>query len=471
MNILFVSKDLIAGDLPYRLKKEGHHVKLFVESKESKKNLDNLVEKTSNWRKELQWVGKEGLIIFDDIGYGAIQDRLRDEGYTVFGGSELGEKTELDREFGKEIFTQCGLKTLPLKDFIDIRSAIEYVRENPDRWVIKQNDHGIKNLTYIGNLQSGADVIHVLEDYEKNALFHDRVITLQKRIDGVEMGVARYFNGTNWVGPVEINFEHTRLFPGDLGPTTSEMGTLAWYDNDNNKLFRETLAKLKPFLIRARFRGDFSINFILTKDGPFPLEATARIGTPIIHLQEDMHDSPMGEFLYAVASGKDYPLKWKKGFGIVVTLAVPPFPHLGKLSHSMYGTNIYFDPSLSKRDFEKIHFEEVSLMDGTKDRYFLSDSRGYVLYVTSIADSVEEVRMKVTNILNKITVPQSFYRNDIGVRFLIKDRKMLQDWGYLDNQIKSGSQRKLTETTKPQSAGSHKSPTAKRSVLNTSAKK
>lgn len=450
MNILFISKDLISGDLPYRLKKEGNNVRLFIESEEGKNNLNNLVEKTTNWRAELKWVGKEGLIVFDDVGCGAIQDKLRDEGYTVFGGSELGDKTEMDREFGKEIFTQCGLKTLPLRDFIDIRSAIEFVKQNPDRWVIKQNDHGIKNLTYIGNLKSGKDVIHVLEDYEKNSLFNDRVITLQKRIDGVEIGVARYFNGTDWVGPVEINMEHTRLFPGDLGPTTSEMGTLAWYDKDSSKLFQETLAKLKPFLTKAHFRGDFSINFILNKDGAFPLEATARIGTPIIHLQEEMHESPMGEFLYAVASGKNYPLKWKKGFGIVVTLAVPPFPHLGKLSYSMCGTNIYFDENLSKKDFEKIHFEEIALRDDSSDQFFLSDSRGYVLYVTSVSDTVENARVKVTNILNKITIPQSFYRNDIGVKFLMEDKKKLQEWGYLSSNSTQKTQlnKKVSATKK-----------------------
>jgi hypothetical protein len=138
----------------------------------------------------------------------------------------------------------------------------------------------------------------------------------------------RYFNGKNWVGPIEINLEHKRFFPGNLGPMTSEMGTLAWYtDNEDEFLFQTILQPFTEFLRSANFRGDFEINCIANADGVYPLEATTRLGTPIIHLQQELHESSWAEFLYAVAKGEDYNLKWKKGYGIVILLAVPPFPY------------------------------------------------------------------------------------------------------------------------------------------------
>ncbi|MDP2692946.1 MAG: hypothetical protein Q8O88_04875, partial [bacterium] len=117
MKILFISKDLIAGNLAYLLKKEGHDVRLFIDEKGRKYNFTNLVHKVQTIKEGVAWVGKDGLIIFDDVGYGKMQDRLRDKGYLVVGGSELGDKLELDREFGQKIFAEHGLKTVPLKDF------------------------------------------------------------------------------------------------------------------------------------------------------------------------------------------------------------------------------------------------------------------------------------------------------------------------------------------------------------------
>jgi len=100
--VLFISGELIAADLAYTLKKEGCEVRLFIDNKSDKDSFDGMVEKTTNWEDDLGWVGKDGLIIFDDVGYGNIQDKLRSEGYLVIGGSSDGDKLELDREYAQD---------------------------------------------------------------------------------------------------------------------------------------------------------------------------------------------------------------------------------------------------------------------------------------------------------------------------------------------------------------------------------
>lgn len=50
---------------------------------------------------------------------------------------------------------------------------------------------------------------------------------LQEKVEGEEVVVARYFNGRDWVGPIEVSIEHKRMFPGGMGPNTFEMGSLA----------------------------------------------------------------------------------------------------------------------------------------------------------------------------------------------------------------------------------------------------
>ena len=115
MNILFISKDLAGGDLAYRLKQEGHFVRLFIEDKNQKQNLEGLIEKTNDWKKELDWVGKNGLIVFDSIGYGKIQDDLRRKGFSVVGGNQKSDRIEDSRQEGHKILSLCGIK--PVSSF------------------------------------------------------------------------------------------------------------------------------------------------------------------------------------------------------------------------------------------------------------------------------------------------------------------------------------------------------------------
>ncbi len=432
MKILFVSNDLIAGDLARILQNEGNEVKLYIDDKKRRTNFQNIVPTITNWKRELNWVGKDGLIVFDDVGYGQIQEDLRKKGYTVFGGNILGDKLELDRDFGQKVFAEHGLRTAPLKDFDNIRDAIIYVEENPRAWVIKQNNHHYsKVLNYIGKFEDGRDVIDMLKTYLKNRKYRGEKISLQQKILGVEIGIGRYFNGVNWVGPIEYNVEHTRFFPEDIGPLTSEMGTLAWYDDDETKkLYQEVLIRLTPYLQKINFRGDFEINCIINETGIYPLEATTRFGSPIVHLHEELHISPWGEFLCAIARGENYDLKWKKGYGIVTLLAAPPFPYGSDSEENaiIEGTTIYFD-NISKEEFSHIHLEEVSKDES--GQYYISDTRGYIAYVTATGSTISDAQKSSRELINKIHFPKMIYRNDIGLSFEQKDKKLLEELGYL----------------------------------------
>ncbi|MEO8637815.1 MAG: phosphoribosylglycinamide synthetase C domain-containing protein [Candidatus Taylorbacteria bacterium] len=436
MRILFITNDLIAGSVAHELVKEGHEVKLYIKEKARRGNLDNLVQKTGEWKNELSWVGKDGLIVFDDVGFGRTQDKLRKQGYIVFGGSELGDKLELDREYGQKIFADYGMKTVELKDFENMDDAVMYVKDHPRAWVIKQNGHAPKTLNYIGHFDDGRDAISVLKNYFQNRTVNKERITLHEKIVGVEIGVGRYFNGKDWVGPIEYNLEHKKFFPGDIGPTTSEMGTLAWYDDDeSNRLYMETVARFKPYLQEINYRGDFEINCVVNESGVYPLEATTRMGSPIVHLQTEIHESHWGEFLFAIAKGESYDLKWNQGYGLVVVMAVPPFPYSKKMKDNLfYGMTIFFD-DVSEKEFEHIHFEEVSvrsnyLENPEKGRYYISDSRGYVLYATGMGKTVEEAQKKVYDLAKKIIIPKVIYRNDIGNRFIFESNALLKKWGY-----------------------------------------
>lgn len=428
--VLFVSGELIAGDLALRLKSEGCEVKLFVEHPEQKQCLSGFIERVENWRDELDWVGKDGLIVFDDVGYGKIQDDLRKEGFRVFGGSEGGDRLEKDRRFGQELLAKCGMLTMPNFDFETPQEAIAFVKKNPKAWVVKQNTHQ-SALNYVGVLPDGRDSLSVLETYAKNGVMH---VTLQERMTGIEISVGRYFNGNDWVGPCEVNIEHKSLFNDNIGPKTGEMGNLMWYDDTNGKFFNETLGKLKSYLQSVDYRGDIDINCFINEGGIYPIEITARFGCPITYSQCAMHLSPWYEFLGAVADGRQYDLRHRDGYCIALTLALPPFPYEGALAseYSSEGLELFFSEPLTEEELRNVHFEAIEKrIDGGDERFFVTHSIGYTVFVTGLGPTVAEAQANVYSLAKKVVIPKVFYRTDIGDAFKRSDKEALERWGWI----------------------------------------
>lgn len=434
MRILLVSGELIASPLCHRLMSEGHDFKLYIRDDARRDCLDGIIPKVENWKDELEWVGKDGLIIFDDLDYGQEQDDLRKQGYKVVGGSAGGDALELDRGILHKVLSDSDLPTLPSFDFESADEAIDHIKKNPDRWVVKQSSH-IGMLNYVGELEDGKDAIDTLRGYKDKGI---TPVHIQKRAFGIEVGVARYFNGSDWVGPIEINHEHKHLCNEAIGPLTAEMGTVIWYSNNENlPLFAKTLGKLKDYLIKIDYRGDIDINCIVDKDTAWPLEATARFGSPSTALQCAMHKSPWGDFLMSVADGKNYNLEHEDGVGVVVAVALPPFPYppnsVRAETQKSNNEYLYFKEPLTLDEEWHVHLEEISKkqhLDGSEYLYW-SGEFGYALYVTGVGKDIHEARDRAYKIINKIILPKKIYRTDIGIKFAEHDHATLKEWGWI----------------------------------------
>jgi phosphoribosylamine--glycine ligase len=399
--------------------------------------MDGLVAKTDDLDAGVAWVGRDGLVVVDDVGFGAWQDRLRGEGYSVVGGSAGGDRLELDRVHCQQVLADVGVRTVPIHQFDRRDDAIAFLRAHPGRWVLEQNGNHDKAFCYVGRLPDGSDVLDLMEYYGRKDPDDASHFILQQHVDGLEIGVARYFNGFEWVGPVELNVEHKHLFPGGLGPKTDEMGTLMWYDGGtDSRLFREVLAPLAPHLRQVGFRGDIDINCIVNEQGAFPLEATARFGCPATQLQMELHASPWTGFLSAVARGKDYPLEVRQGYGVVMLVAIPPFPYCQCSPAERplpRGLRIHFRTEPDAGELRHYHFEEVGAVrdaQGRESYHTLTDS-GYVLHVSALGETVEEARQAALRRAENVVIPKMFYRNDIGEKFARRDRALLEGWGWL----------------------------------------
>lgn len=420
---LFVGWEALSGDVAWRLAQEGHEVKFYVKDEGNQDVGDGFFEKVPRWEEHKDWAD---IIFFEDVGFGKIADSLRRAGKYVIGGSEYTDKLEEDREFGQEEMKRHGMVVLPHWDFIDYDAAIQFIRANPGRYVFKPSGNIMseqKGILFIAQEDTGSDIIEVLERNKKTWSKKIKKFQLQKYAQGVEIAVGAFFNGKDFIRPINVNFEHKKLFPGDIGPYTGEMGTLMYW-SESNKIFRMTLEKLKPALEASGYIGYIDINCIANNNGIYPLEFTARFGYPTISIQLEGILNPVGEWLSKLVHGETFPLRTKKGFQIGVVIAVPPFPYYDKWEFETYkDSSIIF----KRPNFEGVHLGDVKLIEND---WKLAGESGYALVVTGSGTTVAEARKMAYNRVSNILLQNKYYRTDIGAKWP-SDSDRLQSWGYL----------------------------------------
>jgi len=420
---LFVGWESLSGDLAWQIKKEGHGVKIYIKSETDRDVYDGFLEKVADWKIYINWAD---VIVFDDTGFGHFADQLRKSGKLVVGGNAYTDKLEDDREFGQSEMKRIGMLTLPHWNFNDYQTALNFIQENPGRYVYKPSgfiSSDFKGILFLGKDEDGKDIHEILRSNMKILEKKIKNFHLQKFASGVEIAVGAFFNGNDFIYPINVNFEHKKLFPGDIGPFTGEMGTLMYWSGPNT-IFKATLEKIRQNLKESKYVGYIDINCIANARGIYPLEFTTRFGYPTISVQIEGITNEMGEFLYSIAKGEQYELKTKKGFQIGVVCAVPPFPYDDKSEMDIYRdlSIIFKKPSL-----EGVHLGDVKLIE---ESWRIAGNTGYALVVTGSGITVEDARKQVYSRLENILLQNMFYRTDIGLGWYENSDK-LQTWGYL----------------------------------------
>src|SRR3989344_7839625 len=420
---LFVSLESLSGDLAWQVKKDGHEVKAYIKAKSDEDVYTGFVERVDSWEAYQDWAD---VIVFDDVGFGGVAEKLRAKGKFVVGGSVYTDKLEIDREFGQAELKKYNISILPSWNFTDYNQALEFIRNNPDRYVFKPSGNtpsAGKGLLFLGEEEDGKDLLEV---FEKNKVAWQKkapVFQLQKYINGVDVAVGAFFNGNDFIYPININFEHKRVFPGDIGPFSGEMGTLMYWSGPNT-IFKTTLEKMKEEIKKAGYVGYIDINCIANARGIYPLEFTTRFGYPTISIQMEGVLSEWGNFLYNIARGENFDLKTKKGFQLGIVCATPPFPYDDKTEMS-----IYKDLSITfkKPNYEGIHLGDIKFVDGN---WCIAGDTGYDLVVTGSGTTVEDARKQAYGRIDNVILQNMFYRTDIGLGWY-EDSDKLQTWGYL----------------------------------------
>lgn len=422
LKFLIVDAEGLMSDMARQLKEEGNEVRMHITQKKWRDIADGIAEKVGDWKAHRDWAD---VILFSYSGFGKEQEELRKKGYNVVGGSSL-EVIETDRHEGVRMLERIGIKPIPSVEFESFKKAGEFIRQNPARYVFKpcgkmEDD---KESTFVGKEKDGSDVLHALNKFE-NTWKGKVCFMLQKFAEGIEVGVACYFNGKDWAKPIHINFEHKKLMPGEIGPNTGEQGTV-FYFADGCPLFDMTLNKMTNILREKNHVGIVDLSMIINEKGIHPLEFCVRNGYPALQIEAASLGIPWGEFYYDLSCGKDAKFKVKKPYSVGVVVSVPPYPYE------------------SRELFEKISAGQAIFIKGKEKFVRYADAKikngnlvpagdmGYLLVCVGTGDTLGQAMEDAYDTVRSVDAKDMMYRNDIGKKVVEgKWIEKLRKWKYL----------------------------------------
>jgi phosphoribosylamine-glycine ligase len=365
-------------------------------------------------------------VVFDDVGWGGMADFIAKKGYKVVGSSELTDKMEDDRDFATKLFGRV-MKTPETFSFDSFEEGIKFAKsqDTKERLVFKPNDSLVpKDMTYMSH--DIPDLLDAMNTFRGEWKWKES-FQLQRVVDGVLVDFGAWFNGQEYLKDSHyLYFENKPFLVGDKGPATGGEIAVVVY-RANKGIFFDILEKLKPIFRKSGYRGQISINSIVSKEDkqPYFLELTPRFGYPsfpqdITALEENNHT--LDELIDALCEEKTTPLFPTNKATTVIWATTPPYPN------KVHNEEISGLPVSWDKKYDKYFFPYFVMYDKKKKSIVLTGNDASVLNVTcsdtTIAGAVE---MTYEKYLPTIKLKNIQYRTDLGEDAIkrIKELKIL----------------------------------------------
>jgi phosphoribosylamine--glycine ligase len=434
MNVLIIDTDGVGLSFAWRCVIAGHKVRWFIKPKpenhpDTGKNFRG-IERVNNFVPSLTWADLVFATSNDD--YIERLDAFKKRGIPIFAPSKVSANLEISRKEGMEILEKAGIETAPYKTFKTMKEAEAHVKKTEERFVFKTlGDNEDKSLTYVS--KNPADLLNWMKRIREQKKEPKGDVMLQTFIKGVEFGVSRWLGSKGWVGQYNESFEHKKLMPGNYGPNTGEMGTVAAFVPDS-KIGRETLAKLEDKLMELGHLGDTALGFMIDESGkPWPTEWTCRPGWPIFNMMLGAAKDDPAQWMLDALQGKDT-TSFKEDIGVCLVLAHKDFPYGHATQKETAGVPIY---GVTRGNKKHLHPQGVQIdvttdMDGEKmvERPLWHTTSNYVMVITGYSErDVKQAADRAYKTAKQLYVSDPILRDDIGEK-LEEELPKLHAHGY-----------------------------------------
>ena len=416
--ILFVSYYGDGADIALRMAIEPDtQVLLWIDDPKFRGNFDGVIDKPRTFQEGERWAS---MLVYDDNKCVHLKTKK-----PKFGGTEFCARLEDDRKFTQDLCKRAGINVGAHKSFKTGVQVIAHLKENPGAWVVKpQGGKADSWHLIVGSVGHDEETIQQVQRLVDSKLQVDSW-EVEEKFEGIEVAVSRWCNGRDWIGPININFEHKHINEKETGALCGEAGTLMKYVEDPKlPLFEETLAKLLPALRAADFRGQIDLNLIVDKDGvPHLIEATPRLGKPSVFIEHELHITPWSELFYACATGGDLNMQVRWDWAVGVVLFAFGFPHEKVAIEASQGLPVNGLPA------SLAHIHPMQLRRDKKGDWKVGYGEGYLLVATGRGPEIYDAKRAAYDAMAPIRVPNASHRFDITEKI---NKYELQELGILD---------------------------------------
>ena len=375
-------------------------------------DIDALLELAKAESIDLTIVGPEAPLV------AGIVDRFEAAGLPCFGPSAAAAQLEGSKAFTKDFLARHDIPTGAYKNFSELESALEYIREQGAPLVIKAD-----------GLAAGKGVIiaMTLDEAEKAATdmlsrnkFGDAGsrIVVEEFLDGEEASFIVITDGET-ILPLATSQDHKARDEGDVGPNTGGMGayspapvvTTDIEQRIMDDVIRPTLEGMKKD--GAPFVGFLYAGLMIMSDGtPKVIEFNCRLGDPetqpiMMRLQSDLASICKATLDGTLAS---MATEWDQRTALGVVMAAGGYPDsygkgmpISGLDEADSGTRKVFHAGTANAD------------DG------VVTSGGRVLCVVGLGDSVASAASVAYEAVDKIDWDNVYVRRDIGHRAIARE--------------------------------------------------
>jgi phosphoribosylamine-glycine ligase len=352
-------------------------------------------------------------MISDSSGYGMTLDAYKAQGGRTFGGSQIADRMENDRQYASSIFKQAKIKEPASEEFESWGEAEEFVNTDGKeaRLVFKPCGEFSGNLpSYVS--KDHEDLLESFARFKKIVGDKEPQFVLQEFIEGTCISSEVFFAKNEPCRPCTHTLESKTLMVGGIGPSGGCTGNVVWRCDESDCPLCANLEKLEGFLREVQWCGPLDINTVVSKEGEiYALEFTPRFGYDAMPtLLYGLWQGNFGAFIDSCCRGEAPEMPLLSGFAAGIRVSIPPWP--SKQGHAEAGIAI---PKLSMKHLvERFYPYEVGLAG---DSIVTSGGGGIIGVSVAYSEDIEQAFHDAEKFCKKLEIPDGQWRVDFGEVF------------------------------------------------------
>ena len=339
-----------------------------------------------------------------------ITDAMKEAGIPCFGPDGYCARLEGSKAFAKDIMQRAGVPTAACAVFEDLDAARAHVQNVGAPLVVKAD--GLAAGKGVVVAQTTEEALAALDDIMGRKAFGaagSRVV-IEECLIGEEASFLCLCDGLRAV-PLPSAQDHKAVYDGDKGPNTGGMGAYSpapiLPDADAERMadlvarpiLRELAKDGHPFV------GVLYAGLMMTADGPKVLEYNTRFGDPECQPLLMRLDGDLVDIMQAALAGdlSAVPVRQKPESALGVVVCAKGYPQSYPKGMPIEGLDE------AEADGAKVFHSGTIIENGV-----CKANGGRVLCVTALGKTLAEAQAKAYKAVDKIRMPNSFHRSDIG---------------------------------------------------------